>query len=83
MFSVEEKLSQQGRGTEAAVQVVTAPTTEAEEDFPDGGLRAWLVVIGCFVVNTVTVSFWYIISPHSSNSPLTYIVVSFVSVIPA
>jgi len=58
MFPIEEKTIQKGRGAEAAVQVITSPTIEDEEDIPDGGLRAWLVVIGCFVVNSVTVSFW-------------------------
>lgn len=58
MFPVEEKPNPKDRGTEAAVQVTAAPTIEDEEDFPDGGLRAWLVVVGCFVVNSVTVSFW-------------------------
>jgi len=57
MFSVEEKPSQKDRSTEAAAQVIAASTIE-DEDFPDGGLRAWLVVTGCFVVNAVTVSFW-------------------------
>ena len=58
MFPIEEKPSQKGRDTEATVQVTTSPTIEDEEDIPDGGLRAWLVVIGCFFVNSVTVSFW-------------------------
>lgn len=58
MFAVEEKLGQNGRSAEAAVEVITASTTEDVEEFPDGGLRAWLVVVGCFVVNAVTVGFW-------------------------
>jgi len=58
MFSVEETLSQKDGSAEVTAQVIAAPTIEDEEDFPDGGLRAWLVVVGCFVVNTVTVSFW-------------------------
>jgi hypothetical protein len=58
MFRIEEEPNQKGRGTEAAVQVTAVPTIEDEEDFPDGGLRAWLVVVGCFVVNSVTVGFW-------------------------
>jgi len=57
MFSVEEKPGQKGLSTEAVSQVIAAPTIE-DEDFPDGGLRAWLVVVGCFVVNAVTVGFW-------------------------
>jgi len=58
MFSVEEKPSQKDRSTEAVAQVVATPTIKDEDDFPDGGLRAWLVVAGCFVVNAVTVGFW-------------------------
>jgi len=58
MLAVEEKPSQKDWSTEAVVQVIAAPTIEDGEDFPDGGLRAWLVVIGCFVVNAVTVGFW-------------------------
>lgn len=58
MFVVEEKSSQKGRGTETVTQVIASPTVEDEEDFPDGGLRAWLVVVGCFVVSAVTVGFW-------------------------
>ena len=58
MFPAEEKPGQKDRGTEAAVQVTTPSAIEDEEDFPDGGSRAWLVVIGCFVVNSVTVGFW-------------------------
>jgi hypothetical protein len=58
MFVVEEKPSQKGRSTEDVVQVISAPIIEDEEEFPDGGLRAWLVIVGCFVVNAVTVGFW-------------------------
>lgn len=58
MFPAEEKPTQKGQGTEAALQVTAAPTIEDEEEFPDGGLRAWLVVIGCFVINSMTVGFW-------------------------
>lgn len=58
MFSVEEKPSQKDQSAEAIAQVVAVSTIEDEEDFPDGGLRAWLVVAGCFIVNAVTVSFW-------------------------
>ena len=58
MFAVEEKPGQKGRSTEEVVQVISAPIIEDEEEFPDGGLRAWLVVVGCFVINAVTVGFW-------------------------
>ena len=58
MFAVEEKPGQKGRSTEDVVQVISAPIIEDEEEFPDGGLRAWLVVVGCFVINAVTVGFW-------------------------
>ena len=58
MFSVEEKPRQKDRSTEAVAHVIAASSIEDEEDFPDGGLRAWLVVVGCFVVNSVTVGFW-------------------------
>ena len=81
MSPVEEKPSQKGRDTEVAVQLTAALTIEDEEDFPDGGLRAWLVVIGCFVVNTVTVGFWWVIPLHAPHSQLTHLVSSFVSVI--
>jgi len=58
MSPAEEKPSQKDRGTEAALQVTAALTIEDEEDFPDGGLRAWLVVVGCFAINSMTVGFW-------------------------
>lgn len=58
MSAVVEKPGQKDQNTETAAQVITTSTTEDEEDFPDGGLRAWLVVAGCFLVNSVTVSFW-------------------------
>ena len=58
MFSVEKKTIQKGQSTEAVAQVIAASAIEDEDDFPDGGLRAWLVVAGCFVVNAVTVGFW-------------------------
>jgi hypothetical protein len=58
MFAGEEKLAQEGQGAEAVIQVVTTDAIDDEEFFPDGGLRAWLVVIGCFSVNSVIVGFW-------------------------
>jgi hypothetical protein len=58
MFTIEEKPSQKGQSTEEVAQVVVAPTIDDEEELPDGGLRAWLVVIGCFVVNAVAIGFW-------------------------
>lgn len=57
MSAVEGKLGQEGRGTEAAVQVISMPAID-DEELPDGGLRAWLVVVGCFFVNAVVVGFW-------------------------
>jgi hypothetical protein len=30
---------------------------QADDDFPDGGLQAWLVVLGCFIITAVTVGF--------------------------
>ena len=57
MTAVVEKHSHKDQSTGTAVQVTT-PAIGDEKEFPDGGLRAWLVVAGCFVVNSVTVSFW-------------------------
>lgn len=57
MFAVEAEPSQKGQSAEAVVQVIAATTID-EEELPDGGLRAWLVVVGCFAVNAVTISFW-------------------------
>ena len=62
MSTAEEKSSGEGRSDEIVVQVIPAPRIEDEEYFPDGGLRAWLVVAGCFVITAVTVGFWYILS---------------------
>ena len=58
MSTAGEKSSGEGWSDEAVVQVITAPTVEDEEYFPDGGFRAWLVVAGCFVITAVTVGFW-------------------------
>jgi len=70
MFAIEEKRSQKGQSTEDVVQVVAAPPMEDEEELPDGGLRAWLVVVGCFVVSAVTVGFWYDFPPRPLSSQL-------------
>jgi hypothetical protein len=48
-----EKSSVKSQSTDVVVQ-----TLEDDEYFPDGGLRAWLVVVGCFVINAVAVGFW-------------------------
>lgn len=58
MHTPEEKLGQKGRSPEAVDQVISTPTIEDEEFFPDGGLRAWLVVAGCFLISAVVVGFW-------------------------
>lgn len=76
MPAVEEKRSQTGLSIEAVVQATAA--IEDEESFPDGGLRAWLVVVGCFVVSAVVVGFWYVFPFHISKCNLPFS--SFVSV---
>jgi hypothetical protein len=53
MPPVEERSDEKNRSTEAAVRVA-----EDQENLPDGGLRAWLMVAGCFIVNATTVGFW-------------------------
>ena len=55
MSIVEEKTSRKCPSVEA---VVVTPAIEDEEFFPDGGLRAWLAVAGCFVINAVIIGFW-------------------------
>lgn len=72
MSAVEEKPSQRGRGIEAVVHVI-APSSAVEDDefLPDGGLRAWLVVIGCFVISAIVVGFWYALPLHVPKSRLT------------
>ena len=78
MSVVEENTSRKDRGIEAVVQVIAPPTIEDEVFFPDGGLRAWLVVVGCFVANAVVIGFWYAIPFRvpKADSPFS----SFVSV---
>jgi hypothetical protein len=60
MLTSEEKTSLNGKDPEPGVQVTPAPVIEEEEFFPDGGLRAWLVVVGCFIITAVVVGFWYV-----------------------
>lgn len=74
MSAIEEKPSQKGRGIglEAVVQVVAPPTIEDEEFYPDGGLRAWLVVVGCCIISAVVVGFWYVLPSHVPKSRLTF-----------
>ena len=72
MFVIKEKPSQKGLSTETVVQAIAVPTID--EELPDGGLRAWLVVIGCFVVNAVTLGFSWVprcIFP-TMNSPISF-----------
>lgn len=60
---------------EAVVQVIGPPAIEDEAYFPDGGLRAWLVVIGCSVISAVVVGFWYDLplQYHVPKSWLTFL----------
>lgn len=78
MFAVEEEPSQKGRNAETVLQVTAAPTID-EEELPDGGLRAWVVVVGCFVVNAVTVGFWWVFPQYFPNRQLTSLASSLVS----
>jgi hypothetical protein len=34
-----------------------AEVLQIDSDYPDGGLRAWLVVLGCFLITAVTIGF--------------------------
>ena len=34
-----------------------AQVLQIDLDYPDGGLRAWLVVLGCFLITAVTIGF--------------------------
>lgn len=77
MSAVVEKHSQKDQKAEPVVQVTTSAIGD-EEDFPDGGLRAWLVVVGCFVVSSVTVSFWWV---HSVHSPASQLICPFSSLV--
>ncbi|KAF9792940.1 MFS general substrate transporter [Thelephora terrestris] len=73
MFAGEEKLTQEGQGAEAVIQAVTTDAIDDEEFFPDGGLRAWLVVIGCFSVNSVVIGFcfvWGVFQPYYAEGIL-------------
>lgn len=75
MSTIEEKPSQGGRGIEAVIQIIAPPAIEDDSEvfFPDGGLRAWLVVIGCFIISAVVVGFWYALPFHVPKSQLTYL----------
>ena len=35
-------------------QAITQPETSPEDDFPDGGLRAWIIVFGVSSVSSLT-----------------------------
>lgn len=68
MSAVEEKPGQKDLSIEVVVQSITPPVDEDEEFFPDGGLRAWLVVVGCFVVSAVVIGFWCVLRFYVSES---------------
>lgn len=36
-----------------------APLPELSPDFQEGGLRGWLVVLGCFLITAVTIGLRY------------------------
>jgi len=42
-------------GKKVADILEAAQTLQDNDDFPDGGLRAWLVVLGCFIITAVAV----------------------------
>lgn len=74
MSSINEKLSKEDRSVNVVIQAVD------EEECPDGGLRAWLVVIGCFIITAVSFGFLCVVLFHFPNRQLTLSFRSFVSV---
>lgn len=63
MSTTDEKTSQKDQDAEAVAQVTAA---EEEESCPDGGLRAWLVVVGCFIINAVIIGFCFVWGVYQS-----------------
>lgn len=61
-LSEKEKLSP--ATTSYANSAVDSPS---EDDYPDGGLRAWLVVFGCVLFSANTLGWAYVLNPYTSH----------------
>ncbi|KAH9837775.1 major facilitator superfamily domain-containing protein [Rhodofomes roseus] len=45
----------------------SAVDSPSEDDYPDGGLRAWLVVFGCVLFSANTLGWAYVLDPYTSH----------------
>ena len=55
MSTIRFELTDLSSSKNVANDLEAPQALQVDENFPDGGLRAWLVVLGCFLLTGVSV----------------------------
>jgi hypothetical protein len=55
MSAIQFELTDLSSSKNVANDLEAPQALQVADNFPDGGLRAWLVVLGCFLITAVSV----------------------------